>query len=55
MIKRVHGIDRNKRSGPEDKVVIETGRRCFCWTDKVEERVAICFIMNPINKYCRIS
>jgi transposase len=33
--------------GPEDAVVFETGLGSFFWADKIEERGAICFVINP--------
>lgn len=77
-IKRMHGIDRHKRSatisvmdrsgteirfiqscsdlnkyietlGPEDAVVFETGLGSFYWADKIEQKGALCFILNPFK------
>ena len=33
--------------GSEDAVVFETGLGSFYWADKIEERGAICFVINP--------
>ncbi len=33
--------------GPEDAVVFETGLGSFYWADKIEEKGALCFIINP--------
>ena len=33
--------------GPEDAVVFETGLGSFYWADKIEEKGASCYIINP--------
>jgi len=33
--------------GPEDAVVFETGLGSFYWADKIEEKGALCYIINP--------
>jgi transposase len=33
--------------GPKDAVVFETGLGSIYWADKIEEKGALCFIINP--------
>lgn len=36
-----------EKLGPEDAVVFETGLGSFYWADKIEEKGALCYIINP--------